>query len=75
MSEQTLSEAFRSNLESCMEDKHMTASDLARVLECRPSMVSNYRYGGRCPTLNQVEKFAWALDVSPLRLLTIKKRD
>lgn len=49
--------------------KGMSAAGLARALGVTPQTVCDYEKGRKCPSLNQLQRFAAALGVSPEKLL------
>jgi transcriptional regulator with XRE-family HTH domain len=60
---------FRENLESALKEKGWNQSDLARAMDITPTQVYKYLRGHSTPGLDQVERFAKALDLDALDLL------
>lgn len=65
-----LEQRFLKRVAEAMQAQDMNQSALARKMNVTRSMVSQYLTGHRTPGLDVVERFAKALDVDPLALLS-----
>ena len=65
-----LQQHFRDNLASALRTRGMTQSALARLMNISPQTVGDYYHGRKSPGLEVVERFAHALGLNPMDLLT-----
>ena len=65
----SLIENFKGNVSIILIRKQMTRSELAESIGCNKSQISHVLNGRQIPTLDAVERWASALDVSAIELL------
>lgn len=57
-----VNEIFSKNLNQCLKDKRMTATDVAKKMNIQKSTVSEWRTNNRFPRSNQLEQLAEVLE-------------
>lgn len=65
-----LNTLFCQHVKEILEAESISQAELARRMEVKPQMVSQYLRGEVCPGLDVVERFAIALGVHPSTLLS-----